>query len=206
MGFAKFVSLISSNRLYFPRADKLEDPFEGVMPRRLQEALERHYSRHNIFDKRKGRRSFHDFYQQEIRPRNFLSCWHQNSVESAAMWAVYGKNQESVAVKTTIELLQHSLHNELENILLCKIEYCDDHSNWMPPSDMADRVPDDFLYPFLIKRKSFEHEKEIRAIVKRGTMEPITDAAGYEAIVDLHSLIEQVVHVGGEVYCLQIRA
>jgi hypothetical protein len=33
MDFTKFVSLIDSRRLYFTRADKFDDPFEGSWPR-----------------------------------------------------------------------------------------------------------------------------------------------------------------------------
>jgi len=32
-GFTKFVSLIDSRRLYFTRADKFDDPFEGSWPK-----------------------------------------------------------------------------------------------------------------------------------------------------------------------------
>lgn len=196
MSFAQFVFLVASKQLYFRRADKLDDRMEGAIPRRLQEDLEGYYSKHGLFGQSEGT-TFHNFYQQEIMPRRFVSCWHQNNVESAGMWALYGKTRESVTVKTTIGRLQDSLHDEPQAIDLCNVEYYDDHSNWTPPSDVADKMIDPWLSPFLIKRKSFEHEKEVRAIVSwrsepwRST-EPITDAAGYEAVVNLQSLIEQV--------------
>ena len=33
MDFTKFVSLLEKSSLFFARADKLEDPFEGYLPR-----------------------------------------------------------------------------------------------------------------------------------------------------------------------------
>ena len=33
MDFTKFVNLLDTSKLFFPRADKLGDPFEGSFPR-----------------------------------------------------------------------------------------------------------------------------------------------------------------------------
>ena len=41
MDFAKFVDLLATEELYFARADKLGDPFEGLYPRAVVEERRR---------------------------------------------------------------------------------------------------------------------------------------------------------------------
>jgi len=38
----------------------------------------------------------------------FVNPWHKNEFESAAMWKLYLKSEEGVAIRTTVERLKHA--------------------------------------------------------------------------------------------------
>jgi len=86
-----------------------------------------------------------------------INCWHMNEFESAAMWELYAKS--GIAIKTTFKRLKDSLDKGTpELIKFGLVEYTDFKNEWMA---------EDNLYPrFFLKRKSFEHEKELRAVLQ----------------------------------------
>jgi len=153
MNFAKFVSLISSSNLFFCRADLFRDPFEGSyskanvslrpqvyedMPEALRESLMSHMS---------------SFAKWAIE-WTYMSCWHANDHESAAMWDLYAKTSEAVAIESSYAKLKQILP---DHIFLGFVRYIDYDSEWLPEGNS--------LYPFMHKRKSFEHEREVRAVI-----------------------------------------
>ena len=98
LDFTKFVSMLDKSALFFTRADKLGDPFEGSMPNAntdwllmLQKdvAVDLH-SKLSTF-----RRNFRNFIM--------VNCWHNNDHESAGMWSLYSRERDGVAIKTDVE-------------------------------------------------------------------------------------------------------
>ena len=79
-----------------------------------------------------------------------------NQYESAAMWNIYSKTSESIAIQSSFKRLKDSFNSNSKKIYIGKVNYADYNTEWIPEGNL--------LYPFLYKRKSFEHEKEIRAI------------------------------------------
>lgn len=96
-----------------------------------------------------------------------VNCWHLNDVESAAMWRLYLKSNEGVAVQTTFTRLCKSFEPARESIFVGKVRYID-YSKGECPN------PLNVYSPFLCKRLSFEHEKELRAIVHKLPDPPIS--------------------------------
>ena len=86
MDFTKFVSLITKNALFFSRADKLGDPFEGSWPRNSIE------KRPEILgtgvDKVVAKEISNNYgqYSKKLITHAAINCWHANKYESAAMW------------------------------------------------------------------------------------------------------------------------
>ncbi len=39
---------------------------------------------------------------KKIREIHFVSCWHENETESEAMWKLYLKSGDGVAIQTTV--------------------------------------------------------------------------------------------------------
>ena len=80
MDFTKFVSLLEKQALFFARADKLEDPFEGYLPGMNRAAARRFHEGHpdqlqTMFNRMK-----------ECPRFMLINCWHKGDHESAAMW------------------------------------------------------------------------------------------------------------------------
>lgn len=172
MDFTKFVSLLATDSLYFCRADLFSDPFEGSYPKKtiknrfieadfqdiafhedsenltaFAEALEAAQP-DRLTKVRQKERETSDFNRQ-IRSWIYVSCWHANEYESEAMWKLYSTNSnEAVAIQTDYNTLEEQLPKEAK---LGVVQYIDYEKEWFPDGDA--------LYPFMHKRKSFEHEK-----------------------------------------------
>src|SRR5262249_11707801 len=104
--------------------------------------------------------------QSEIR-NSIVSCWHMNAVESMAMWRLYLTGREGIAVRSTFERFvsafapfdgQDKGHNadgtERELRINAGIVHYVDYDGDTPLN-----VP-----RILLKRRSFEHERELRAV------------------------------------------
>ena len=93
-----------------------------------------------------------------------VSCWHMNNYESAAMWKVYAKSDESIAIVTDYPTLKNVLP---PYCCLGIVNYVDYENHIM-----------DFRNGFSYithKRKSFEHEREIRAVLWTQHLSAILD-------------------------------
>ena len=101
--------------------------------------------------------------RQEMRLKTFVNCWHESENESAAMWKIYSREYDGIAVKTTFETLTQSFTDVL-TVHVGKIDYIDYNSTLIPERNLYS--------PFLYKRKMFEHEREVRAIVSSSSNDP----------------------------------
>lgn len=150
LDFTKFVSMLVNKGLYFPVANKFDDQFEGsfsIVNKKLRPMI--HKELHvNYNEKQIG-----DFFL-ELKKWICISCWHINEFESAAMWKIYSSNSESICIQSTYEKLVQVLP---KNIEIGLVNYVDYEKEWIPENDV--------LSPFLYKRKAFEHERELRAIL-----------------------------------------
>ena len=95
---------------------------------------------------------------EQVRKQAFLNCWHQSEYESAAMWELYAQKNEGLAIVSTFDKLAESFAKDNgHDIFFGQINYIDYSLIKKPSSDP--------IKPFAYKRKSFEHEKEVRAII-----------------------------------------
>jgi len=149
MDFTKLVSMLESRGLFFCRADKLGDPFEGSLPRaseQLRAEYEKKYS--------DGEYHIHEF--RSLRKWTMVSCWHMNPHESAAMWRLYAKTNEAIAVCSTYQKLKDFLD---ARCYLGVVKYIDYERDCLPT------IPNNILFPFVHKRLSYKHEDELRAVL-----------------------------------------
>jgi len=184
MDFTKFVSLLDLHALYFARSDLLGDLFEGAMPRDnfrfhsllypglpvTAETIKRLSERRELF-----------------RKQIYVNCWHMNERESAAMWNLYVRSNEAIAVQSTYERLHTCLP---PHVYVGAVQYIDYENDFLPE--------DDLLRPFIHKRKSFEHERELRVII---SLEPEDEetwvgytvgSIGRTVSIKLEDLVEKV--------------
>src|SRR4030066_2211573 len=109
MDFTKFVSMLENQGLFFSRADKLDDPFEGSY------SLGNKNLRHEVYKEYKISESAFKTLSQFrswVRKWTMVNCWHINTYESAAMWKLYTKSNEAIAVKSTYQQLWDCLDSE----------------------------------------------------------------------------------------------
>lgn len=104
------------------------------------------------------------------------------------MWKLYAQTHEAVCVQTTFRKLQAAVGEQARVGL---VRYVDYDKGWIPESNP--------LAPFLYKRKSFEHEREVRAIIEPAEMAALlkvegetTASAGRWVNVNVTETIEQV--------------
>ena len=89
-----------------------------------------------------------------------INSWFLEDFESVAMWKTYLKSDEGIAIQTTFKDFTDSLivHTE-DDIQVGVVKYTDYET---------EAIPEDNIFAhFLHKRKSFGHEKEIRALISR---------------------------------------
>lgn len=166
----KFESLLKNKALFFCRADKFSDPFEGSIPKKEYDFRPDMHRRAAQFynqepDEEKIKKNISDMAYQhmELRRSHVVSCWHENSNESDAMWQLYLKTNEGVAVQTTTEHLVNSLNNSDKEIEISKVRYLDYDKEGFYGEDYRHRSYNLYM-PFIHKRKEFSHEREVRLI------------------------------------------
>jgi len=175
MDFTKFISLISTQSLFFTRADKFEDPFEGAKGiKKNKSKWDKHYleffeqayknppegvdfNKSDLEIKKEAKRLLKELDNggKSDLKRTFINCWHENPFESEAMWKLYTKNMtEGIAIQTTYDKLYRALDRN-PSISIGRVNYIDYSQQFAGINES-----------FWFKRKSFEHEKEVRAIYK----------------------------------------
>ncbi|MCB0510893.1 MAG: hypothetical protein KDC82_09015 [Bacteroidetes bacterium] len=189
----KFVDLLASEELYFSRADKFSDKFEGSNPtltkkvreNNILQAIER-----GKIDPERGKQQIMLFENlAENQPQNIaINCWHMNDYESAAMWDLYSRVDVGIAIVSTYERLLKALEPTSLVIHIGVVNYIDYEKDIIPWGNS--------FIPFVHKRKSFEHEHELRAVIwsknnkNKGLCHPINN--GVRVNVDLNALIEAI--------------
>lgn len=86
----------------------------------------------------------------------FVNCWCSSSHESVAMWDQYSSGGNSIAIRSKIGRLKNGILYE-EDFYIGAVRYIDYEKEAITDLNA--------LSPFFIKRKSFEHEQEVRVLI-----------------------------------------
>ena len=201
LDIAKYLSLLEKRSLFFTRADLLGDPFEGSLPStqgqiNLTEVMKQQYSTSFGLspDQIASMNSVHD----GIRKSMYVCSFHMNDYESAALWSIYSKASQGVAIQSTFSRLIDCFKDYSRNpIHIGMMNYIDYNTEIIP-------VFENTFLPIVHKRKSFEHEKELRAVISYPkefyheiSKDPpvgkyVNDQNGLYVNVDLNVLIERI--------------
>jgi hypothetical protein len=98
----KFESLLRDSSLFFCRADKFSDPFEGSLPKKESEHIKQSELIAEFLgeevDQLPGQASWEPARRVRARYlRSFIvNCWHIDIAESDAMWKLYLQNEDGV--------------------------------------------------------------------------------------------------------------
>lgn len=191
MDVARFLSLISTKKLFFCRIDRFRDTFEGRysgVNLKMRPLMYKNF----IEDKKQlnkwllGLNEGLDAFRREV----YVNCWHMNEHESAAMWDLYGGSQQTVAIRSNYRKLVSGMP---ETFFAGKVTYVNYDTTLISERNV--------YYPIMHKRLSFEHESEIRLVtnsrVELEEGEEVVDGVVYTPFgasvpVTLSDIIEEV--------------
>lgn len=176
MSTEKLLSLLSTGALHLARLDRLDDPWEGALTQRQIDDQIRFVPGSSDDAAKWLRHAARDFAQKV-----WVSCWHANPLESAAMWDLYASRHAGVAIVTTAGLLRKCIHTPLE-LWLLSVKYVDYESWATQGAREALQYPSgSFHTSVALKRKSFEHEREVRIM----HMAPLEDGSSSGTSIEL---------------------
>jgi hypothetical protein len=201
----KYISLLNDKALYFCRMDKLVDRFEGSLPRpdillRKAGAYSKRIVQSSDGRLETGEKSWARMFRVE-RTHAFVNCWHMNKHESAAMWQLYCSNTQGIAIRSTYQVLCESFRNYPSRVYVGLVSYIDYDQELIRAPRSNTPLLFNTLYPLMHKRRSYQHEAELRALV---TWSPPLTGKSLKAVwrkpkdtgilvpVDLDLLIESV--------------
>lgn len=178
MSLAKFIHLISTSSIYLPQSSQFEDPMEGHLPESIflefQKRLEKsqHITETNKKYELATLKNYSNF--------TLVSCWHASQHESEAMWKLYSKDNQSIAIQTTVHKLVPSLGRLPEHARAGFVKYIDFKN---PPKYFK-------IDPIYTKRNSYSHEKEFRIAFTQQSLFPKSEGDTFNC--DINKLITSI--------------
>jgi len=203
----KFECLLSEKGLFFCRSDKFSDPFEGSIPKKesdfrvitemeLAEIHKRKITHEEAVKNSNKTGTLH----KELKRSFTVNCWHINQGESDAMWRLYLKSNEGVAIQSTVQRLHQSLDGFGEEIYITKVRYIDfDKDVWFH-RELYPRKSYNIFTPIVHKRMAFAHESELRvfqqineAVRNENYWDKKPNHMGNLIPTDIDNLIEKII-------------
>lgn len=152
LDLSRFLSMLSTNTLYFCRANLFEDTWDSAYPADVVEAgLSQLVPLGVDPDKYKVGMSV----QRNI---GYVNCWHKNRHESAAMWKLYSQSKESIAIKTSVKSLKRALSRSTQELIIGDVTYAE----YTAVDPYWSQWISNLFVPIYGKRLSFAHEQEVR--------------------------------------------
>jgi len=108
------------------------------------------------FDEAYAQNTFSRIVQRE-RAWVFVNCWYMAEHESHAMWRIFGRGGASVAIRSSVGCLRRCLPPRAH---IGTVTYIDYETGYFPSRNA--------LHPFVHKRREYESERELRAVITRG--------------------------------------
>lgn len=183
--FTQLVSILEKDSIWFNNVGNFVDPYEGIW----QESSSMNFETDDDDEISEEDKSY---------VRNnliYVSCWHLNSGESAALWEQYIEGDTGVAIRTTVGNILKSISEDVGSLTHGEVRYIDYENTDVPRTSS--------LSPAFHKRRSFRHENEFRlaffdfsqsfdaisSIVSDNDFEP---KSGYYLDVDVEEMIDKL--------------
>lgn len=157
MKLSKFESMVQNKGLYFTRADMLGDDFEGSYPLKNVENRPETFANLGLPEQNWDNVTA---YFEKLRCATACNCWFKKEYESAVMWRSFTGWQEGVLIQSTFGKLAACLDAsdiDKEQLHVGRVKYLDYDSDTIPEWNA--------LAPFIHKRRFYDDEHEVRAIV-----------------------------------------
>jgi len=155
MDLPKLVSLLSKSELYLRRLDLLPDKYEGLYPRRVRKALADHYATQGLTADQALELANHRVdFSKESRQMMYVNCWRLDNFESEAMWRIYCRGDNGLAIVLPYEDLRTSIGTGVAWIGM--VRYLDFELDLLAPGNA--------FVVALHKRREFAYEQEARIL------------------------------------------
>jgi len=200
MSIAKFLSLLKDQQVFFCRIDKVEDKFEGTMPRMSIKHLTEWYkylrSSKSFFkemtDEEIEKKVQEDIvFRNKLKSLNCINCWNEFEEESYALWKIYSNINQGIMIKSSFKQIIKAFENAKEKIYCSRIEYIDYEKDKINTSNT--------MPPLVHKHKAYAYENEIRLIHEVSNQNWIHDWSeekfenGVKIKVDIKELINEII-------------
>lgn len=166
MNFDQFVSLLNTNALWFSRGHVLKqlEPYEGRLPL-PNTSMDMHSLAKKVFpninfspEQLTQFLQTHRSIQEGISYNTLVNCWNLGAHESYAMWKVYGKANNCVAIKSSVSRLVDSFGAYTDyDVYIGSIKYIDHRITEIDEGN--------YWSAWLHKAKFYESEQELRCII-----------------------------------------
>lgn len=180
MDFPKFCDIIINNQLYFSSPAQFEDPWELYPPEKWLSTefwvkhLKKRVKNSENQNLKAAAESLILKIQSAFHEKDSygISCWTEGENEKEHLWRLYGKSNNSIAIKTTTLRLMSSIQSHSVSIgRISYIDYKSDHDNFysMPLfgkglNNKGLSINETQILPYMYKREDFRHEEEVRAV------------------------------------------
>jgi hypothetical protein len=195
--FEKFCWMVETSKLFHTRLDQFNDAFEGAVTYEYARLRDSGAIKSFI-----GRKELEPWTLKTLRLRSDATCWHASECESDAQWQLYATGGAGIADISTMERLVKAVDfTPHSSGILGQVEYVDFETH-----NMLHKPFPTFMRPGFLKRRSFEHEREVRGVVfmEFGSEQETLDDAfvewmrlnkprGIEANVNLSDLVQAIV-------------
>jgi hypothetical protein len=182
-----FFSLFEGSENVLVSPKKWEDPFETVV---LNAEV-------RTINGESGKFLFHD--------NVYGQCWSRHAA-SDAMWQIYSKSKNAIRVRTTVEKLINSLwvmHGERAHVtcFIGKVDYLSERKlKEFARSIFKNGITHEAIArSMLVKRKAYEHEREVRLIYIECKQEK-HDSGIYKYQIDPRAVFDQAMVDGRVAY------
>ncbi|MHB8089670.1 MAG: hypothetical protein ACYDH2_15620 [Anaerolineaceae bacterium] len=188
MSFSRFVWLLQKKKLWLSRADLLDDPWEiSLAGNQLEHVIARHpitpIDQYHLLEKMPEtalQRS--ERIIKMWRRKAFICCWSASEHESHALWRIYCRSVEGVAVQTTVGRLRESVGS----LPVYRVTYEIPGIRRQTPT-LPDLVSK--------KRPAFAYEREVRVVLfddRKDRPDSEQEVLGYGIDWDPEKNLEQI--------------
>jgi len=194
MDFDKFKNMIENTSLFFCRADKLGEKWEGSLTKKMIEKFDMEEKKIPSSDG--NTYNLIEWHKLKELRSHLINCWHVNSDESYEMWKTYVSQNDSIsttsiAIQSTINRLKNSFHKTEERIWIGEVKYID-YDILKPKNRFFNTDRPNTLEVFFLKRKEFKQEQELRAVINQAFVKHKSEI-GINVKCDLNRLITKIV-------------
>lgn len=197
MDMAKYVSLITRKQLFFCRATKFDDPFEGDLSRVTQADLMEWYLSDIPLRKRtpedieQAQKKLSDYvgFMKRLKHSTTINSWHQNDHENFAMWKIYSNWNSGLAVVTNFGRAREALNKASEFVYGGLVNYIEEEKEVVNQGNTFNH--------FMTKRSQFSYENEVRFIhelrdKRNNSNDPVDGLNGIYIDIELTTLINKI--------------